>query len=136
MRAIASGSEATTSLTSKPLFCGFNPLAPQVVDEVQLSATSHGPAERRHVLPAPTNESPGQLALDPVQLSPTSHRPAEPRHVRVHAILVRQRAFSRGDLRTDGQSRRTARRAQPLAQPRRRDRVAARVDRRVVDHVA
>jgi hypothetical protein len=48
---------------------------------VQLSATSHSPAEARHCLVLEAKPSAGQLLLLPVQLSATSHVPAEARHV-------------------------------------------------------
>jgi hypothetical protein len=47
---------------------------------VQVSATSHAPAEARHTVPPLTKRSGGQAAERPVQVSATSHTPAETRH--------------------------------------------------------
>ena len=59
----------------------MNPFAGQTLDvPVQLSATSHGPAEGRHVVVAAANPSAGHAPDVPVQLSGTSHGPVEGRH--------------------------------------------------------
>jgi hypothetical protein len=47
---------------------------------VQLSATSHTPADARHTVPAATNASAGHDTEVPVQLSATSQAPTEVRH--------------------------------------------------------
>ena len=47
---------------------------------MQLSATSHTPAEARHAVPAAANVSTGHADPVPVQLSATSHAPTEARH--------------------------------------------------------
>src|SRR5439155_946698 len=49
------------------------------LDPVQLSATSHEPAEARQTVLEDWKASAGHAALDPVQLSATSHEPAEAR---------------------------------------------------------
>jgi hypothetical protein len=53
------------------------------LDPSQVSATSQGPAEARHSVPAPTTWSGGQSLLEPSQSSATSHAPAEARHCAV-----------------------------------------------------
>jgi hypothetical protein len=58
------------------------------LDPVQLSATSHGPAEARQVVVAAANASAGHAALEPVQLSATSHAPTEARQIVVAAWNV------------------------------------------------
>jgi len=59
---------------AKP-FAGHAPEVP-----VQVSATSHWPAEDRHTVLEDANPSAGHVALVPVQLSATSQSPAAARH--------------------------------------------------------
>ena len=47
---------------------------------VQVSATSHWPAEARHTVLEDANPSAGHVALVPVQFSATSQSPAAARH--------------------------------------------------------
>jgi len=47
---------------------------------VQLSVTSHTPADGRHSTVLAASVSAGQSTLLPVQLSATSHAPADARH--------------------------------------------------------
>ena len=55
---------------------------------VQLSATSHSPAEARHCVVMEAKPSAGQALLLPVQYSATSQLPAEARHAVVLGCLV------------------------------------------------
>jgi hypothetical protein len=55
---------------------------------VQLSATSHSPAEARHWVVLEANPSAGQVLLLPVQNSATSQVPAEARHEVVLGCLA------------------------------------------------
>jgi hypothetical protein len=61
-----------------------NPSAGHAADEpLQLSATSHGLAEGRHIVFALAKPSEGQVLLTPSQDSATSQSPAEGRHTAV-----------------------------------------------------
>jgi hypothetical protein len=52
-----------------------------VVPPLQLSGTSHTPADARHVVPAGATPSAGHAVLAPVHVSPTSQASAAARHV-------------------------------------------------------
>src|SRR5215510_7511931 len=68
-------------LSSQVVPFGLKPFAGQAaLDPVQLSATSHCPAEARPSVTAGLKLSVGQLPLVPVQCSATSHAPAAGRH--------------------------------------------------------
>ena len=72
------GAVAVPSLQAVP--SATKPSAGQVAElPVQLSATSHWPADDRQTVLVGKNESAGQVAELPVQLSATSQTPADGR---------------------------------------------------------